>query len=137
MSDRVAVMYAGRIVEIGPLQDVVKSPKHPYTVGLMDSFPRWGGTRPALPHPRGDAQAAGNTAGCPLHPRCRSLRSLSGGAARSWRPWLHRPPAEIRGRLPWLTRSPTRPLPAPKGQGLSGASSRFPGSARSSAACRI
>jgi len=38
-ADRVAVMYAGRIAEIGPVRAVVKSPKHPYSVGLMASIP--------------------------------------------------------------------------------------------------
>jgi peptide/nickel transport system ATP-binding protein len=38
-ADRVAVMYAGRLVEVGPVRDVVKQPKHPYTVGLMGSIP--------------------------------------------------------------------------------------------------
>ena len=37
--DRVAVMYAGRIVEVGPVRDVIHSPAHPYTVGLMGSIP--------------------------------------------------------------------------------------------------
>ena len=37
--DRVAVMYAGRVVEIGPVGDVVRSPRHPYTEGLMGSIP--------------------------------------------------------------------------------------------------
>jgi peptide/nickel transport system ATP-binding protein len=39
-ADRVAVMYAGRIAEIGPVHDVIKQPKHPYTVGLMGSIPK-------------------------------------------------------------------------------------------------
>jgi peptide/nickel transport system ATP-binding protein len=39
-ADRVAVMYAGRIAEIGPVRDVIKKPKHPYTVGLMGSIPK-------------------------------------------------------------------------------------------------
>ena len=38
-ADRVAVMYAGRIAEIGPVRQVIQSPKHPYTVGLMGSIP--------------------------------------------------------------------------------------------------
>ena len=37
--DRVAVMYAGRIVEIGPVQQVIHQPSHPYTAGLMGSIP--------------------------------------------------------------------------------------------------
>jgi peptide/nickel transport system ATP-binding protein len=39
-ADRVAVMYAGRIAEIGPVRDVIKQPKHPYTIGLMGSIPK-------------------------------------------------------------------------------------------------
>src|SRR3989475_2214613 len=39
-AQRVAVMYAGRIAEIGPVRDVLQSPRHPYTVGLMGSIPR-------------------------------------------------------------------------------------------------
>jgi peptide/nickel transport system ATP-binding protein len=39
-ANRVAVMYAGRIVEIGPVRDVIHSPQHPYTVGLMGSIPK-------------------------------------------------------------------------------------------------
>ncbi|HEX6957389.1 MAG TPA: ABC transporter ATP-binding protein [Ferrovibrio sp.] len=38
-ADRVAVMYAGRIAEIGPVQDVIKRPHHPYTIGLMGAIP--------------------------------------------------------------------------------------------------
>ncbi len=41
-ADRVAVMYAGRIAEIGPVRDVVKQAKHPYTKGLMGSIPSLG-----------------------------------------------------------------------------------------------
>jgi len=38
-ADRVAVMYAGRLVEMGPVRDVIMNPNHPYTVGLMNSIP--------------------------------------------------------------------------------------------------
>src|SRR3546814_10691018 len=38
-ADRVAVMYAGRIVEVGPVAEVVRRAKHPYTIGLMGSIP--------------------------------------------------------------------------------------------------
>ena len=40
MCDRVAVMYAGKVVEQGPLRDVLSHPLHPYTQGLIDSIPR-------------------------------------------------------------------------------------------------
>ena len=46
-ADRVAVMYAGRIAEIGPVRDVVKNPRHPYTKGLMGAIPTRGRARPA------------------------------------------------------------------------------------------
>ncbi len=39
-ADRVAVMYAGRIAEVGPVREVIHSPRHPYTVGLMGSIPK-------------------------------------------------------------------------------------------------
>ncbi|MBM3351990.1 MAG: ABC transporter ATP-binding protein [Betaproteobacteria bacterium] len=41
-ADRVAVMYAGRIAEIGPVREVIHAPRHPYTVGLMGSIPKLG-----------------------------------------------------------------------------------------------
>jgi peptide/nickel transport system ATP-binding protein len=71
MSDRVGVMYAGRMVEIGSLQDVVKRPKHPYTVGLMDSIPLIGQEKEQLSHIRGAMPRLQEIpSGCPFHPRC-------------------------------------------------------------------
>ena len=46
-ADRVAVMYAGRIAEIGPVREVIKHPRHPYTKGLMGAIPTADGTRSA------------------------------------------------------------------------------------------
>ncbi len=70
-ADRVAVMYAGRVIEVGPVRDVVHSPSHPYTVGLMGSIPslqaRVGRLRQidgAMP------RLAAIPPGCPYHPRC-------------------------------------------------------------------
>ena len=54
-ADRVAVMYAGRIVEIGPVADVIRAPRHPYTIGLMGSIPSLAGN---LACSRKDAAAA-------------------------------------------------------------------------------
>jgi oligopeptide transport system ATP-binding protein len=74
ISDRVAVMYLGRIVEIGPAEDVVERPLHPYSKALVSAIP--------IPDPRrealrtrvllpGDPPSALNPpAGCPFHPRC-------------------------------------------------------------------
>jgi peptide/nickel transport system ATP-binding protein len=68
---RVAVMYAGRIVEVGAIRDVVKSPKHPYTVGLMGAIPAIGGERQRLAQIDGAMPRIGAVPpGCPFHPRC-------------------------------------------------------------------
>ena len=67
----VNVMYAGRIVESGRTEDVLATPAHPYTRGLLDAVPRLGGTRGqmkgidgSVPHP------ARLPAGCKFAPRC-------------------------------------------------------------------
>ncbi len=71
LCDRVAVMYAGRIVESGPAKEVLESPRHPYTRRLIDCVPELGGGRralaaiPGLPPPV-DALPAG----CAFAPRC-------------------------------------------------------------------
>jgi peptide/nickel transport system ATP-binding protein len=69
--DRVAVMYAGRIVEIGPVHDVINRPSHPYTSGLMASIPDMTSDRERLNQidgamPRLNAIPAG----CAFNPRC-------------------------------------------------------------------
>ena len=70
-ADRVAVMYAGRIAEIGPVQDVIKRPRHPYTVGLMGAIPSMGQDVERLTQidgamPRLNAIPKG----CAFNPRC-------------------------------------------------------------------
>jgi peptide/nickel transport system ATP-binding protein len=70
-ADRVAVMYAGRIVEIGPTRTIVAAPRHPYTVGLMQSIPRIGGARDRLRQIDGSMPRLDEIpAGCPFNPRC-------------------------------------------------------------------
>src|SRR5512144_3278378 len=69
--DRVAVMYAGRIVEVGPVQEVIHQPAHPYTMGLMASIPDMESDREQLNQidgamPRLNAIPPG----CAYHPRC-------------------------------------------------------------------
>jgi peptide/nickel transport system ATP-binding protein len=68
---RVAVMYAGRIVEIGAVREVVANPRHPYTRGLMDSIPRIGGRRDRLRQVDGTMPRLNEIPpGCPFSPRC-------------------------------------------------------------------
>jgi peptide/nickel transport system ATP-binding protein len=71
MADRVAVMYAGRIVEIGDVEDVFRDPKHPYTVGLMASLPRLDTDLDRLIPIEGMPPSLLKLPpGCPFHPRC-------------------------------------------------------------------
>ena len=70
-ADRVAVMYAGRLAEIGPVERVVKEPRHPYTRGLMGSVPVVGGRIERLTQIDGAMPRLGEIpAGCAFHPRC-------------------------------------------------------------------
>ena len=70
-ADRVAVLYAGRLVELGPVEAVIRRPLHPYTQGLMGAIPRIGARKGRLVQidgamPRLDAIPPG----CAFHPRC-------------------------------------------------------------------
>jgi len=70
-ADRVAVMYAGRIVEIGPVADVIHRPQHPYTVGLMGSIPSIVDDRARLTQIDGSMpRLTALPTGCAYHPRC-------------------------------------------------------------------
>jgi peptide/nickel transport system ATP-binding protein len=70
-ADRVAVMYAGRIVEIGPVADVIHRPQHPYTVGLMGSIPSIVDVRERLTQIDGAMpRLTAIPSGCAFHPRC-------------------------------------------------------------------
>ena len=79
IADRVAVMYLGRIVEIGPAEDVLTRPLHPYTQALLEVVPEVGGlSRPFL---TGDAPDPTQIPeGCRFHPRCPEV--VSGSTAR-------------------------------------------------------
>ncbi len=78
LSDRVAVMYAGKLMEIGDAKQMFLQPGHPYTRGLMASFPtiammrmRAGKGRPRLRGIRGSPPDLTDIpSGCPFHPRC-------------------------------------------------------------------
>lgn len=78
IADRVAVMYLGRIIEIGPAESVFSSPMHPYTRALMDAAPEIGKPmRKNLVLMEGEAANPGNVPnGCPFHPRCPNVQEI-------------------------------------------------------------
>lgn len=73
VSDRVAVMYVGRIVELAPTEEIYLSPKHPYTEALLSAIPRIDGQqhKRRILLPGEVANAANLPSGCCFHPRCR------------------------------------------------------------------
>ena len=68
VADRIAVMYLGRIVEIGAADDVINDPVHPYTRALVDSIPNLGRESRVLPGE--PASPLSPPTGCSFHPRC-------------------------------------------------------------------
>jgi peptide/nickel transport system ATP-binding protein len=71
IADRVAIMYAGRIVETGTAAELHYQPRHPYTYGLLHSFPKVRGPRLALTGiPGSPPNLRALPTGCAFHPRC-------------------------------------------------------------------
>jgi peptide/nickel transport system ATP-binding protein len=101
--DRVAVMYAGRIAEIGPVQSVIHAPAHPYTSGLMGSIPSMDEDRERLLQIDGAMPRLSTIpGGCAYHPRCPQVFArcslerpelLPAGPTRA-ACWLHAPALE-------------------------------------------
>jgi len=100
-AQRVAVMYAGRIVELGRVRDVIHSPRHPYTVGLMGSIPRLRAERQRLAQIEGAMPRLNAIPpGCAFNPRC---------PRRFERCFVERPPlipAEASEAACWLHAAP-------------------------------
>jgi peptide/nickel transport system ATP-binding protein len=72
LADRVATMYAGRIVETGGVRDIFYHPRHPYTLGLIKAVPPIVGDLPDLESiPGGPPSLANLPTGCTFHPRCK------------------------------------------------------------------
>jgi peptide/nickel transport system ATP-binding protein len=71
LADRVATMYAGRVIELGGVRDTFYGPRHPYTVGLLKAVPPLTGDRPDLASiPGGPPSLLDLPSGCPFRPRC-------------------------------------------------------------------
>jgi oligopeptide/dipeptide ABC transporter ATP-binding protein len=102
MCDAVAVMYAGRVVEAGPIRDIFNKPAHPYTRALLDSVPRLtDDTQSRLPAIEGQPpDPSAPPTGCAFHPRCPQMMerckaqapsSVTVAASHTARCWLHVP----------------------------------------------
>jgi peptide/nickel transport system ATP-binding protein len=76
IADRIAVMYAGRIVELGTKEAVLKHPSHPYTEALVNSVPRVFGERRILNSIPGNPPSGVWPTGCRFHPRCKYAYEL-------------------------------------------------------------
>lgn len=77
VADRIAVMYAGRIVESAPVRDIYKAPAHPYTRGLLDSVPRLDLKGRELYAIKGQPPNLSRIPpGCSFHPRCPMARDV-------------------------------------------------------------
>jgi oligopeptide/dipeptide ABC transporter ATP-binding protein len=76
VADRVMVMYAGRAVEVGTVDELFYDARHPYTLGLLASLPRVDqrGDEPLVPIPGAPPSLIHLPSGCPFHPRCRFAR---------------------------------------------------------------
>jgi oligopeptide/dipeptide ABC transporter ATP-binding protein len=101
MCDRVAVMYAGRIVEEGPVREILRNPQHPYTRGLLSSLPKLDGPRERLKPIDGNVPAIHRMPqGCRFAPRCahampvcreQDAEFVEVQAGHRARCWLHAP----------------------------------------------
>ena len=77
LADRVAVMYAGQIVEEAPARELLQAPAHPYTRALMNSVPHLGAGRERLQAIGGNPPQLGSfPGGCRFHPRCPKARPV-------------------------------------------------------------
>jgi len=87
LSDRIAVLYLGRIMEVGPAETVFAGPHHPYTEALLSAVPSLDGQRPERIRLQGEIPSAANPpSGCVFHTRC--PRRLPTGECESTEPPL-------------------------------------------------
>jgi len=71
IGDRAAVIYGGKVVEVAPVEHILKNPAHPYTIGLIDCLPDISAQNKRLPSiPGSTPNPLAMPPGCPFHPRC-------------------------------------------------------------------
>ncbi|MDT0547106.1 MULTISPECIES: ABC transporter ATP-binding protein [Streptomyces] len=89
-ADDLLVMYAGRAVERGTVREVLRSPGHPYTWGLLGSMPRLNSAvdEPLSPIPGAPPSLLAPPPGCPFHPRCAYTEEVGGDRCATERPSL-------------------------------------------------
>jgi peptide/nickel transport system ATP-binding protein len=101
LSDRIVVLYLGRVMEIGPAETVFSGPHHPYTEALLSAVPSLDGIHPERIKLTGEIPSAANPpSGCVFHTRC--PRRLSTGVCESTEPPLleGEPGHQIRCHIP-------------------------------------
>ncbi|HEY4851012.1 MAG TPA: ABC transporter ATP-binding protein [Streptosporangiaceae bacterium] len=87
LADRIAVLYLGRVMEVGPAETVFAGPHHPYTEALLSAVPSIDGQRPTRIRLKGEIPSAANPpSGCVFHTRC--PRKLTSGVCESTEPPL-------------------------------------------------
>ncbi len=94
MCDKLAVMYAGKIVEAGTVRELFNTPQHPYTKGLLGSMPKLGSKEPLFAIPGHPPDLASLPSGCAFHPRCAEAMARCAGEE----------PAELRVGPGWTAR---------------------------------
>ncbi|GAA1352299.1 ABC transporter ATP-binding protein [Streptomyces beijiangensis] len=95
VADDVMVMYAGRCVERGSVRDILRTPEHPYSWGLLGSIPRLTSSVdvPLSPIPGAPPSLLSPPPGCPFHPRCTFTGEVAGDICSTARPEI---PAGLR-----------------------------------------
>jgi peptide/nickel transport system ATP-binding protein len=111
LADSIAVMYAGRLLEQAAASDLYRAPRHPYTLGLLRSFPPLHGARkPLAGIPGSPPDLRIPPPGCPFHPRCGFVMDIcrtempaaiqvGAGRGRSAACWLHDGSHEVPAEL--------------------------------------
>ena len=111
--DRVVVMYAGKVVEVGTVEEIFHSPSHPYTIRLLDSIPK-AGSRKAGQRQERLATIPGRVPdlrelpkGCRFQARCHKVDPLCAQSEPELRPWEQNPGQLTRCHFPGTPREPS------------------------------